>query len=79
MTAFAQHDWLRRLLHLYSHGEGCYPLQMGLSDTRWLAISTHNIPLDYAPSDVVLRRKLMSELIASREEERMQLADWLAC
>jgi predicted Fe-Mo cluster-binding NifX family protein len=78
MTAFAQHDWLRRLLHLYAHGEGCYPLQMGLSDTRWLAISAH-IPLDCAPSDVVLRRTLMSELIASRKEERTQLADWLAC
>ncbi|MCL5499884.1 nitrogen fixation protein NifQ [Escherichia coli] len=79
MSAFAQHYWLRRLLHLYAQGEGCYPLQMGLSDNCWLTLTLQNEPLHATPSDVVLRRKLMSELIASREEERTQLADWLAC
>jgi len=74
MTPIARHYWLDRLVQLYAQGEGCYPLQMGLSDDHWLALSVHNT----APSDVVLRRTLMSELIASREEERMQLADWLA-
>jgi nitrogen fixation protein NifQ len=75
MTPIARHYWLDRLVQLYAQGEGCYPLQMGLSDDHWLALSAHNT----APSDVVLRRTLMSELIASRKEERTQLADWLAC
>ena len=28
------HNWLRRLLWLYAHGEGCYPLMMGLRVTE---------------------------------------------
>lgn len=80
MTTIAQHYWLRRLVHLYAHGEGCFSLQMGLSDDPWLMLNARmDKPAHTAPSDVVLRRKLMSELIATREEERTQLADWLAC
>lgn len=80
MTTIAQHYWLRRLVHLYAHGEGCFPLQMGLADTPWLTLNAQmDKPAHTAPSDVVLQRKLMSELIAIREDERTQLADWLEC
>lgn len=80
MTLIAQHYWLRRLLHLYAHGEGCYPLLMGLSEPLWITLNTRmDKPAQTAPSDVIGRRTLMSALIATREEERMQLADWLAC
>jgi nitrogen fixation protein NifQ len=72
--------WLRRLLHLYAHGEGCYPLAMGLSDSLWRMLETEvGKPEHTAPSDIIMRRTLMTELIATRKAEREQLADWLEC
>lgn len=72
--------WLRRLVHLYAHGEGCYPLSMGLSDPLWRSLDGQtDKPAYVAPSDIILRRTLMSELIATRKEERTQLTDWLEC
>lgn len=66
-----EHYWLRRLLHLYAHGEGCYPLSMGLSDPLWWNLNAQmDRPTFVAPSDIILRRTLMTELIAARKEER---------
>lgn len=57
-----------------------YPLQMGLSDSSWLAPNAQmDQPTHTTPSDVVLRHKFMSELIATRTEESTQLAEWLQC
>lgn len=70
--------WLRRLFHLYTYGEGCYPLSMGLSDPLWRTLGAQlDKPVYTAPSDIILRRTLMTELIATRKEEREQLAGWL--
>ncbi|XTZ36587.1 nitrogen fixation protein NifQ [Salmonella enterica] len=72
-------DWLRRLLWLYAHGEGCYPLSMGLTTTEWAEFQQRfTLPEQPIPADIVLRQKLMSELNATRTEERQQLALWLA-
>lgn len=73
------HDWLRRLLWLYAHGEGCYPLRMGLRMAEWDALQAlFDPPTQPMPADCLLRQKLMTELNATRGEEQMQLAQWLA-
>ncbi|WP_411266770.1 nitrogen fixation protein NifQ [Enterobacter sp. 9-2] len=73
------HDWLRRLLWLYAHGEGCYPLMMGLRAAEWDALQAQfDPPTQPMPADCLLRQKLMSELNATRSDEQQQLAQWLA-
>ncbi|MEX0497947.1 nitrogen fixation protein NifQ [Raoultella terrigena] len=72
-------DWLNRLWLLYHAGRGSFPLQMGLSQSDWLALGQRlaqvETPLD---GEALTRRRLMAELNATREEERRQLATWLA-
>ncbi|CDN09262.1 nitrogen fixation protein NifQ [Klebsiella quasipneumoniae] len=72
-------DWLTRLWQLYHAGKGCFPLRMGLSVEAWLALQQRlgemATPLD---SEALSRRRLMTELNATRDEERRQLARWLA-
>lgn len=73
-------DWLRRLLWLYLHGEGCYPERMGLSVSDWENLQARFAPpAPEMPADCRLRQKLMSELNATRTAERAELAQWLAC
>lgn len=73
-------DWLQRLLWLYAHGEGCYPLKMGLDAAQWATLQADfSPPAGQIPSDCLLRQSVMSELNATRTEERQQLAQWLAC
>lgn len=70
--------WLRRLVQLYGDGEGCYPLRMGLDDATWQALQrTCGLCVSLTP-EAADRRRLMSELIACRDEERMQLSAWLS-
>ena len=72
-------DWLRRLWLLYHAGKGSFPLRMGLSPRDWQALRRRlgeaETPLD---GEALTRRRLMSELNATREEERQQLGAWLA-
>ena len=71
-------DWLRRLWLLYHAGKGSFPLRMGLSPRDWQALRRRlgeaETPLD---GEALTRRRLMSELNATREEERQQLGAWL--
>ncbi len=72
-------DWLTRLWRRYHAGKGCFPLRMGLSVEAWLALQQRlgevATPLD---SEALSRRRLMTELNATRDEERRQLTRWLA-
>ncbi|TKI03462.1 nitrogen fixation protein NifQ [Martelella alba] len=73
------HYWLRRLRDLYLQGDGCYPLMMGLGAQGWRRLQRDiGLPEASAAPDSLTRRQLMSELIATREDERRQLAQWLA-
>ncbi len=72
-------DWLRRLWLLYHAGKGSFPLRMGLSPRDWQALRRRlgeaETPLD---GEALTRRRLMSELNATREEERQQLGAYAA-
>ena len=72
-------DWLTRLWRRYHAGKGCFPLRMGLTRRAWLALQQRlgevATPLDSA---TLSRRRLMTELNATRDEERHQLGRWLA-
>ena len=71
-------DWLTRLWQLYHAGKGCFPLRMGLTPGAWRALQQRlgevATPLDSA---TLSRRRLMTELNATRDEERRQLGQWL--
>ncbi|TLV14491.1 nitrogen fixation protein NifQ [Klebsiella indica] len=72
-------DWLTRLWRLYHAGKGSFPLRMGLSPDEWQALQQQlgevETPLD---GETLTRRRLMTELNATREEECQQLRLWLA-
>ena len=71
-------DWLTRLWRLYHAGKGCFPLRMGLTPAAWRSLQQRlgevATPLDSA---TLSRRLLMTELNATRDEERRQLGQWL--
>ena len=71
-------DWLTRLWRLYHAGKGCFPLRMGLTPAAWRSLQQRlgevATPLDSA---TLSRRRLMTELNATRDEERRQLGQWL--
>jgi nitrogen fixation protein NifQ len=62
---------------LYHAGKGCFPLRMGLTPAAWRSLQQRlgevATPLDSA---TLSRRRLMTELNATRDEER-QLGQWL--
>ncbi|WP_174508625.1 nitrogen fixation protein NifQ [Klebsiella oxytoca] len=72
-------DWLRRLWLLYHAGRGSFALRMGLGPQTWQGLQQHlGEPETLLDGETLARRRLMTELNATRAEERQQLSLWLA-